>query len=65
MQLSATLPARFRKVAHQIGRTLVDGILPPRCLTCGTIVDEPDALCGPCWAAAMTFFAPPWCAVCG
>jgi ComF family protein len=60
MQLSATLPAQLRR----IGRAVVDGILPPRCLTCGTIVDEPDALCGPCWAA-MTFFAPPWCAVCG
>jgi predicted amidophosphoribosyltransferase len=60
MQFAATLPARFRR----IGRTLVDGILPPRCLLCGTVVDEPDALCGQCWAA-MTFFAPPWCAVCG
>jgi ComF family protein len=60
MQLSATLPAQLRR----IGRAVVDGILPPRCLACGTVVDEPDALCGPCWAA-MTFFAPPWCAVCG
>src|SRR6266702_5729109 len=60
MNLSATLPARFR----QIGRAVVDGILPPRCLACGTVVGEPDALCGRCWAT-MTFFAPPWCAVCG
>jgi len=60
MQLTATLPAQLRR----IGRAVVDGILPPRCLACGTIVDEPDALCGPCWAAT-TFFAPPWCAVCG
>src|SRR5258708_8410298 len=60
MNLSETLPARFRQVA----RTLVDGVLPPRCLACGTVVGEPDALCGQCWAA-MTFFAPPWCAVCG
>jgi ComF family protein len=60
MQLTATLPAQLRR----IGRAVVDGILPPRCLSCSAIVDEPDALCGPCWAA-MTFFAPPWCAVCG
>jgi ComF family protein len=60
MQLTATLPAQLRR----IGRAVVDGTLPPRCLACGTIVDEPDALCGPCWAA-MTFFAPPWCAMCG
>jgi len=60
MQLTATLPAQLRR----IGRAVVDGILPPRCLACGTIVDEPDALCSRCWAA-ITFFAPPWCAVCG
>ena len=60
MQLSATLPAQLRR----LGRAVVDGVLPPRCLACGTIVDEPDALCGSCWAG-MTFFAPPWCAVCG
>ncbi len=60
MQLTATLPAQLRR----IGRAVVDGVLPPRCLACGAIVDEPDALCGLCWAA-MTFFAPPWCAICG
>src|SRR5712692_6324128 len=60
MQLTATLPAQLRR----IGRAVVDGVLPPRCLACGTVVDEPNALCGQCWAA-MTFFAPPWCAGCG
>jgi ComF family protein len=60
MQLSATLPARFRRV----GRIIVDGVLPPRCLACGVTVGEPGALCSQCWAA-MTFFAPPWCARCG
>jgi ComF family protein len=60
MQLSASLPARFR----QIGRVVIDGILPPRCLACGATVGEPDTLCPVCWAS-MTFFAPPWCARCG
>lgn len=60
MQLSATLPARFRR----IGRAIVDGVLPPRCLACGATVAEPNALCSQCWAS-MTFFAPPWCAKCG
>ena len=64
MNLSASLPAQWRHAFRRIGRTLVDGVLPPRCLACGTVVDEPDALCGRCWGA-MTFFAPPWCAVCG
>ena len=60
MQLSATLPAQLRR----IGRAAIDGVLPPRCLACGAIVDEPDTLCGACWAG-ITFFASPWCAVCG
>ena len=64
MQLSATLPARFRQMGYRFGRAVLDGVLPPRCLACGGVVGEPDALCGPCWAA-MTFFAPPWCAMCG
>jgi ComF family protein len=60
MQLAATLPSRLRR----LGRAVVDGVLPPRCLACGARVDEINALCGKCWAS-MNFFAPPWCAVCG
>ena len=60
MQVSEVLAPQLRR----LGRAVVDGVLPPRCLACGTIVDEPDALCSPCWAG-MTFFAPPWCAICG
>jgi ComF family protein len=60
MQLAATLPAHLRR----IGRAVVDGVLPPRCLQCSAAVDEPDALCATCWNA-MNFFAAPWCAVCG
>src|SRR5260370_11588047 len=64
MQLSATLPAGFGRWVNQVGRAVIDGVLPPRCLACGANVDEPGALCAQCWTA-MTFFAPPWCAVCG
>src|SRR5579862_1131503 len=64
MQTSATLPALARQVVHQVGRAVVNGVLPPRCLACGATVGEAGALCGPCWAS-MTFFAPPWCANCG
>jgi ComF family protein len=60
MQFAATLPSRLRR----LGRAVVDGVLPPRCLACGATVGEPGSLCGPCWAA-ITFFAPPWCATCG
>jgi ComF family protein len=60
MQFAATLPNRLR----QISRAVVDAVLPPRCLACGEIVSEPDSLCAPCWSS-VTFFAPPYCAVCG
>lgn len=60
MTLAAEIPPRLRR----LGRAVVDGVLPPRCLACGAIVSEPDALCGLCWAG-INFFAPPWCAVCG
>ena len=60
MLLAATVPSALRRLS----RAIVDGVLPPRCLACGATVDEVDALCGRCWAS-MTFFAPPWCAVCG
>ena len=60
MEFAAALPGRLRR----IGRAVVDGVLPPRCLACGATVGEPGSLCAQCWAA-MTFFAPPWCAVCG
>lgn len=60
MDLAASLPPQLRR----FGRTIVNAVLPPRCLACGATVGEPDALCGRCWAA-ITFFAPPWCAQCG
>ena len=49
---------------RRIGRAVVDGVLPPRCLACGKTIAEPDALCGRCWSG-ITFFAVPWCAACG
>jgi ComF family protein len=64
MLTSATPTSRIADRLRRIGRAVVDGVLPPRCLSCGEIVDEPDALCGRCWGG-ITFFAPPWCVLCG
>jgi ComF family protein len=64
MATAATLQAKTLRALRQIGGGLVDVVLPPRCLACGEIVEEPDALCGRCWGG-ITFFAPPWCAGCG
>jgi ComF family protein len=56
--------ADLARYARHLGRTALDAVLPPRCLACGEIVGEPDALCVRCWNG-LSFFAPPWCAVCG
>jgi ComF family protein len=64
MQASATLAGWASRRLLQIGRAVVDGVLPPRCLACGETVSEPDALCSCCWRG-ITFFAPPWCVSCG
>jgi ComF family protein len=64
MDASATLATFVSGPLRRIGRAVVDGVLPPRCLACGETISEPDALCGKCWRA-LTFFAPPWCAACG
>ena len=46
------------------GRRLLDILIPPRCLRCGSITDMPGALCPDCWES-VTFIAPPHCACCG
>lgn len=42
----------------------LDLLLPPQCLACGALVDEPGALCAACWTR-IQFIAPPFCACCG
>jgi ComF family protein len=64
MSASTTLSARAAIGFRRFARAIVDGVLPPRCLACGEIVDEPQALCAKCWRT-LTFFAKPWCTVCG
>ena len=64
MAVAATLSTRTLGHLRRLGGGLLDLVLPPRCLACGAIVGEPDALCGACWGG-ITFFAPPWCAGCG
>jgi len=64
MQASASFASRASSRLLRMGRAVIDGVLPPRCLGCGEIVSEPDRLCGRCWAG-ITFFAPPWCVLCG
>ena len=64
MQASASFASRASNRLLRMGRAVIDGVLPLRCLGCGEIVGEADGLCGRCWAG-ITFFAPPWCVLCG
>jgi ComF family protein len=43
---------------------LLDLLLPPRCLSCGTTVAEPGTLCATCWRG-LSFLGAPCCACCG
>lgn len=50
--------------ARRIGRRVLDALLPPRCLGCGVVVEDPGALCVACWDK-IGFIAAPHCARCG
>ncbi|MBD1549164.1 ComF family protein [Roseibium aggregatum] len=40
---------------------LLDLLLPPRCLACTAVIDQPGGLCAECWRD-MPFLEAPWCA---
>lgn len=44
--------------------SLLDIILPPRCLSCGAVLGSAGLLCPICWTRTH-FIAPPLCASCG
>ncbi|WP_448202814.1 double zinc ribbon domain-containing protein [Azospirillum sp. sgz302134] len=48
----------------RIAVTILDALLPPRCLCCGGSVDRQGGLCAGCWGT-LTFIAAPVCACCG
>lgn len=50
--------------ARALLRRVLDAVLPPLCLCCGTVVAEPGTLCPECWSR-MGFLAPPLCHACG
>jgi ComF family protein len=45
-------------------RTVLNAVLPPRCLSCGTVVEDLGTLCGGCWKG-LTLLSAPCCACCG
>jgi len=59
MSSLATAPGLRRLVGG-----MLDLLLPPRCLSCGSVVAAPGTLCAQCWKG-MTFLGAPCCACCG
>jgi len=55
---------RTRRGVAKGGRWLLDLVLPPRCPGCGTIVDQLDSFCAPCWSG-LQFIGESGCGVCG
>ncbi len=51
-------------ILKHLPRMALDLLLPPRCLSCKTIVATPGALCPACWDG-LRLLAPPHCARCG
>ncbi|MFO1081931.1 MAG: ComF family protein [Reyranellaceae bacterium] len=58
------IPESLSRVWTRTGRVVLDAVLPPLCLGCQEIVEEPGALCAACWQR-FTFVAPPACERCG
>ncbi len=53
-----------RRMARPTARLVLDALLPPRCLGCDALVEEPGSLCARCWQG-IDFLTPPCCAACG
>jgi ComF family protein len=51
-------------VLNRLASSVIDLLLPPRCLACGEAVTETGTLCAPCWRG-ITFLDRPCCACCG
>jgi ComF family protein len=56
--------ARATGAVRAAGRIVLDALVPPQCLGCGTIVEAAGALCADCFGT-FRFLAAPMCRVCG
>ena len=57
------LPSLAR-LSDRVSRTVLDAVLPPRCLKCGDILSAAQGLCPDCWQK-LTWLGAPSCACCG
>ncbi|MBM3546683.1 MAG: ComF family protein [Alphaproteobacteria bacterium] len=59
--MTATALLGFGK---RLGRAALDALLPPLCLSCQAIVDQPGSVCAACWSR-LSFMGEPMCRRCG
>jgi ComF family protein len=58
------VPTPLKRTLRRFGRGIIDVLLPPRCLSCGTGLAGEGALCAPCWTQ-IEFIDGPVCDICG
>lgn len=52
------------RLSGRVSRTVLDAVLPPRCLKCGDILAAANGLCPECWRK-LTWLGAPCCDCCG
>ena len=62
--MTTSILATALPVIRRLGIGLLDAVLPPRCLSCGALVETAHALCSECWPK-VRFITEPLCAACG
>ena len=50
--------------AASLARSVLNAVLPARCMLCGATMAEGGALCGACWGE-LTLLGSPACVCCG
>lgn len=59
-----TLQHALRLGLRQAAGVVLDGLMPPRCPSCGVMVQRHQRLCAPCFAG-LSFITAPYCQGCG
>jgi ComF family protein len=62
--LQSPLLTQFGRLTGRVSRTVLDAVLPPRCLKCGEVLTGANGLCPECWRK-LAWLAAPCCACCG
>lgn len=62
--LQSPLLQGMGRLTGRVSRTVLDAVLPPRCLKCGDILAAAPGLCPECWRK-LTWLGAPCCASCG